>query len=146
MNIYVFWAVMIIAFSVLEGITAQLVSIWFVAGSAAGLICAACNLSLPVQAAAAVGVSVLSLALTRPLVKKYITPRRERTNADRCIGQSAVVVSEINNINATGQVKANGSVWSARSENGRVIKEGEIVKIIKIEGVKLIVSPENSEE
>ena len=136
----IIWACAIVLFAVAEAITVQLVSIWFVLGSIAGLIATFCGASIPVQIIIFIAVSIIALLLTRPIVKKKLTPRIESTNADRCIGQDAVVIEEINNINSTGQVKVDGKIWSARSSNDDIINEGEIVTVEKIEGVKLIVS------
>lgn len=134
------WAIAIIAFGVFEGMTAQLVSIWFVIGSIAALIATICHASLPVQIVVFIAVTILALVITRPLVKKYIHPKKERTNADRVIGQVGVVTEEIDNIKATGQVKVDGKVWSARSLDGSIIPENEQITVKEISGVKLIVS------
>jgi membrane protein implicated in regulation of membrane protease activity len=64
-----------------------------------------------------------------------------KTNADRCIGKDAIVTQDINNIEACGQVKADGKIWTARSSDDSVIPEGALVTVEKIEGVKLIVTP-----
>ncbi|MDE6123912.1 MAG: NfeD family protein, partial [Eubacterium sp.] len=44
------------------------------------------------------------------------------------------------NIDAKGQVKVDNQIWSARSEDGSQIAEGTKVNVLRIEGVKLIVS------
>ena len=138
-KMYIVWAVAIVVFGILEGMTAQLVSIWFVLGSIAALIAAICGASLPVQVIIFVAVTIITLIATRPIVKKKINFKAEKTNADRCIGDSAVVVEEINNLEAKGQVKVDGKVWTARSSDGSVIPENTIVTVEKIDGVKLIV-------
>ena len=52
----------------------------------------------------------------------------------------AVVVQEINDEKAQGQVRIDGDVWSAKSENfTEIIPENAIVEILKVEGVKVIV-------
>ena len=84
--------------------------------------------------------AVLALVITRPLVKKYIRPKKEHTNADRVLNQTGIVVEEIDNVKATGQVKVDGKIWTARSADGTVIPYDSIVKTEKISGVKLIVS------
>ena len=56
------------------------------------------------------------------------------------IGKEAHVTEDIDNLMGTGAVKCLGKEWSARSENGEVIAKGEIVTVVKIEGVKLIVN------
>ena len=136
---YIIWTVAIIVFGIAEAATAQLVSIWFVIGAVAGLISAFCGANFYVQLIVFIAVSVLALVITRPLVKKYIKPKKEHTNADRVLTQDGIVVEEINNTLGKGQVKVDGKLWTARSENGDIIPEGSIVKTEKISGVKLIV-------
>ena len=139
---YIIWAAAIIGFAVFEAVTTQLVSIWFVIGSVAGLISAIFGAPIWLQVTIFAIVSIIALIITRPLVKKYIHPKAEKMNADRCIGQKGVVVEEINNLTPTGLVKADGKVWTARSSEGSVIPKDSIVLIEKIEGVKVIVTPE----
>ena len=85
-------------------------------------------------------VTVVTLVLTRPLVKRYVDSRSVATNADRCIGRTAVVTERIDNLAAAGAVQLGGVVWTARSTNDAVaIETGERVTVRAIEGVKLIV-------
>ena len=139
MNMYIVWAIAILLFGILEGITAQLVSIWFLLGSVAALIASFFGASTAVQVVIFVAVTIITLIATRPIVKKRINTKFEKTNADRCIGNDAVVVEEINNLEPTGQVKADGKIWSARSSDGTIIPENTVVTVEKIDGVKLIV-------
>lgn len=139
-TMYIVWAAAIVVFAIAEGMTTQLVSIWFVIGSIAGLVSAFCNAPIWLQVVIAVAVSILALITTRPLVKKRLTPNVESTNLDRCIGMDALVIEDINNIIPTGQVKVDGKVWSARSADGDTISANTIVCVEKIDGVKLIVS------
>ena len=139
-NMYIVWAVAIVVFGIFEGVTAQLVSIWFVLGSVAALIAAFCGAGLPIQLIVFTAVTIITLVATRPIVKKRMSANIEKTNADRCIGKDAVVIEEINNLLPSGQVKADGKIWTARSSDQSIIPEGTIVTVDKIDGVKLIVS------
>jgi len=138
-NMNIVWAIAIVAFGILEGVTAQLVSIWFVLGAIAALIASLCGASIPIQIIIFVAVTIITLIATRPIVKKKINFMAEKTNADRCLGENAVVIEEINNLEAKGQVKADGKIWTARSSDGSIIPENTIVTVEKIDGVKLIV-------
>ncbi len=138
-TMYIFWAAAIILFGVAEAVTAQLVSIWFLIGAIAALIAAFFGANLIIQIIVFIAVSILALVITRPLVKKYINPKKEHTNADRVIGQVGIVAEDIDNIRATGQVKANGKIWTARATDNSIIPSGCEVIIEKIDGVKLIV-------
>lgn len=139
-TMYIVWAAAIVFFAVAEGLTTQLVSIWFVIGSIAGLISAFCKAPIWLQVVIAVAVSIVTLVITRPIAKKRLTPNVESTNLDRCIGMDALVIEDINNIVPTGQVKVDGKVWSARSADNDEIPANTIVSVEKIDGVKLIVS------
>lgn len=142
-TMYIVWAAAIIIFGVLEAATAQLVSIWFVIGSIAGLAAAALKAPLYLQIVIFIIVTILALAITRPLVRKFITPKMQRTNADRALNQIGIVQQDIDNINSMGEVKVDGKIWTARSADGSVIPAGSRVEIVEISGVKLIVKQEN---
>lgn len=134
-----FWAVALVTLVIIEASTAQLVTIWFAVGALAALISQMLGAQVWLQWVIFVVVSGAVLAATRPLVKKYAKPKIQPTNADRCIGQTAVVTEGIDNVAGKGAVKVGGVIWSARSESGENIKENEKVTITKIDGVKLIV-------
>ena len=135
-----FWVAALVVFLIVEAVTAGLVSIWFVFGSLVALICAALGAAVWLQIFWFVIVSVATLGLTRPLVKRYVDSRSVATNADRSIGRAAVVTERIDNLAAAGAVKLDGVVWTARSTDDAVaIEAGERVTVRAIEGVKLIV-------
>ena len=137
---YIWIAVMILA-AVFEGITTQLVSVWFVIGALVAAIISFFVPNFAVQFALFVGVSLFMLIITKPFVKKLKQAKSEPTNADRNIGKTAVVIQQINNTTGTGQVKLAGSTWTARTVNGEIVDEGQKVTGQEISGVKLIVSP-----
>lgn len=140
MVMYIIWAVIIVLFAVLEMMTAQLLSIWFVLGAIGALIAALFGANTTVQIVVFIAITIIALIATRPIVKKHLNTKVQSTNADRCIGQDAVVIEQIDNMRSTGQVKVNGSVWSARSADNTVVEADTIVTVEKIDGVKLIVT------
>lgn len=133
------WIAVTVAFIIIEALTTQLLTIWFAAGAAAAVIATLLDASPLVQCIVFVAVSLIALIATRPLVKKLTKQKFSPTNADRFIGETAVVTENINNIAQTGLVRIQGTVWTARSADGEAIPEGETVTVKKIEGVKLIV-------
>lgn len=135
------WLGLLILFIIAEAATVQLTTVWFALGSLVALLITAFGVkSIFVQVAVFLAVSIASLIATRPLVKKYVNKKSQPTNADRCIGANAVVTEEINNLLGKGAVKINGLEWTARSANGETIPVNTTVTVIKIDGVKLIVS------
>ena len=140
------WAVLTVVFVVVEAVTVQLLTIWFAVGSVAALVATLLGATTVWQCIIFVTVSLLVLIATRPYVKKVIESRAEPTNADRCIGKEAIVSEKIDNRAGQGQVKIGGVTWTARSEDESVIEADEIVKVKKIEGVKVIVSKIKTEQ
>jgi len=140
-NMSYVWLVAFIIFLILEGVTAQLVSIWFVVGSLAALLVTVLGGPIWMQILAFLLVSATVLVFTRPLVRKLTQGRVEPTNADRVIGSQCLVTEAINNLEATGTVSVRGKTWTARSADGQMIPVGALVTITNIEGVKVIVLP-----
>ena len=140
-TISVMWLVAMVVLLIIEAAVPGLISIWFALGALAALISALCHAPFWLQIVWFLVVSILSLILTRPLAKKYVNGRVTPTNADMVIGKDAVVSERIDNLHAKGSVLLDGKTWTARmAEEGQFAEEGEIVKVLRIEGVKLIVS------
>ncbi len=135
----IIWIALTVVFVIIEACTTQLLTIWFATGSAAAIIASISGASELVQCIVFVLVSMVALIATRPLVKKLTKHKYSPTNADRVIGEKAVVSTVVDNMAQTGLVKLQGTVWTARSDDGSVIPEGETVTVERIEGVKLIV-------
>ena len=142
----IIWLVLLILFGIGEAATVGLTSIWFAAGSFVSLISALLGAEVWLQIVLFLGVSLLTLISARPLVRKYLTPSHQPTNADRVIGTEAIVTQEINNLPGQGTVVVSGLTWSARSTDDTVIPVGTVVRIERIEGVKLFVKEESKEE
>ena len=135
----IFWIALLIVFVIVEAVTAQMVTIWFAAGAAAAMVAELLNAPVYLQWIIFVAVSAIALVATRPLVRKLTKVKSQPTNADRCIGQTAVVIEDINNIEGKGQVQVGGIIWTARSADGTVFAKDERVTVERIDGVKLIV-------
>ena len=133
------WVALLVLFTVGEAVTVGLTSIWFAAGALAALICSLLNGPLWLQIALFIVVSALCLLAARPLAHKYLNTRVEPTNADRVIGSEAKVIEDIDNLQGKGAVNIGGMTWSARSENDAPIPTGTLVRVLRIEGVKVYV-------
>ncbi|MDE6723917.1 MAG: NfeD family protein [Eubacterium sp.] len=134
------WVAVIAIAIIVEVLSAQLLSIWFALGGVAALAASFFTKNIAIQVFLFLAVSIVALAIIYPLARKSLKIEHVKTNADRYIGKRAVVTEEISNIDAKGQVKVDNQIWSARSENGEAISEGTEVHVLRIEGVKLIVS------
>ena len=145
MNYPMLWLILLVAFAGVEGLTAGLISIWFCAGSLAALVASMAHASLVVQVAIFAVVSLVAMAVVRPLAKKYWTPKVQKTNVDSILGREGLVMEAIDNIRGTGQVKIGGIIWTARSTTGEPIGADTLVTVDRVEGVKVMVSPAEKE-
>lgn len=142
MDMTVVWLIAMIVLLVVEGLVPGLTSIWFALGALAALVSALLHAPLWLQIVWFLAVSIIALALTRPLAKKYINARTQPTNADMMIGKECVVRESIDNVQGTGAVSVDGKVWTARTESDDTkAQEGSRAVVVRIEGVKLIVKP-----
>ena len=136
----VFWICAIVLFLIIEAVVPGLISIWFAVGSVPALISAAVGGPEWLQITLFLVSSAAALALTRPLARKYVNSRVQPTNADLVIGKDCVVVETVDNLHGTGAVSIGGKVWTARTESEDLkLPEGSVAKVLKIDGVKLIV-------
>ena len=133
------WLVVTAICLLVEFITpSALVSIWFVVGGIVALLLSLFNCMTMIQIIVFVVVSIASIIILRPIATRYVQVNKVATNADRIIGEEAVVLKAISK-DEWGQVKVFGSVWSAISVDEMFIDKNERVKIIAIDGAKLIV-------
>ena len=133
------WLAAMVVFLAVEAATMGLTSIWFALGAFTAFISSALHAPVWLQCLCFIVVSAVVLALVRPLARKYLDKAKQKTNADRTIGECGTVTQRIDNRASTGQVSVGGRVWSARSESDEPIDEGTEVNILRIEGVKVIV-------
>lgn len=135
------WLVLLVVFLIAEAATVTMVSLWFAAGALAALAIGLLHGPLWFQIGAFVAVSAVLLLLLRPLVRRYVAPKITATNADSVIGKTGLVTVAIDNVAAAGQVKLGGMVWTARSTSGDPIGTGTMIRVDRIEGVKVFVTP-----
>ena len=135
----VLWLIAMIVLLIIEAVVPGLISIWFALGALAALVAALFHAPFWLQVVWFLVVSILTLLLTRPFVKKYVNNRVTPTNADMVIGKEAVVTEAIDNLQEKGAVRLEGKIWTARMADENAGAEvGETVRILRIEGVKLI--------
>ena len=135
------WLVLLVVFLIAEAATVTMVSLWFAAGALAALVIGLLHGPLWLQIGAFVAGSAVLLLLLRPLVRRYVAPKITATNADSVIGKTGLVTVAIDNVAAAGQVKLGGMVWTARSTSGGPIGTGTLIRVDRIEGVKVFVTP-----
>lgn len=133
---WIAWLIVIILLTILEVITVNLVSIWFIASAIVSLILSFIIDSFYVEFCVFVCLGLILMLLTRPYLVKKLSKKKVPTNLDRVIGMVGIVTEEITRFKI-GEVRVDGKKWSAISNEK--IKVGEKVTIEGIDGVKLIV-------
>ena len=137
------WLVIMIFLIVIELITTDLITIWFIAGSLISLISALFIDNFIIEFAIFVISSIIFLITTRPLLEKAKAKGNVKTNIDRIVGMRGIVTEEIKK-NSIGEVKVDGKRWSAYADKN--IKVGSSVVVLSIDSVKLKVEEEGDDK
>ena len=135
------WAAVTVLAIVVESMVGDLITMWFIPAGVLCFILSLLPLNIPLwlQVLIFFAVAALLIILSKTIWKKLFTKRPvERTNLDSVVGEDAVVIETIDNIQGKGAVKVKGKVWSAVSEDDSIIEANELVTVKEIRGVKLI--------
>lgn len=125
---------------VVEALTAGLTTIWFAGGALVAAVAAYAGAGFPLQMILFLAVSLILVIFTRPVALRIMNRKVEGTNVNSLPGRKAVVTRDIDNLAQTGQVRLNDVEWTARaSRDDHIIHSGTVVKILEVQGVKLIV-------
>ncbi len=138
---WLFWLAAMIVFGITEAATVNMVSIWFVGGALCAMIAQLLGGGVWLQIVVFLVVSGILLASLRSFVRKFVLPRKTATNSDMALGRETYLTETADNLMETGTLKLDGKVWSVRSASGEVIPAGTLVKVVKLQGVKLYVEP-----
>lgn len=118
------WIGIAVVMAVGEAVTNQLVSIWFVVGALCAAVSSLITSSVLVQVIVFIVIAFGTLIATKPIVDKYKKNHKDvKTNSDRFIGQTGVMLTNIDTLEAVGQVKVSGEVWTAKLKNPTPVKK-----------------------
>ena len=134
-----FWLLVIIILSIIEVLTVNLVTIWYVASALVSLIISIFIDDFTIQFAVFVILGTILLLTTKKTLNNLLKYKRAKTNLDRIIGMKGIVIEEIKK-NKTGAVKVDGKVWTAYADKD--IKVDSIVRILEINSTKIKVEEE----
>lgn len=135
------WLILMVLFMLAEASTVALVSLWFAFGCLAAVLVSLFHGAVWLQMAVFLVVSSVLLLLLRPMVRKYVKPRLSPTNVDSVIGSTGYVTIPVDNATASGQMKLDAMFWTARSTSGQPIPRDTLVRVDRVEGVKVYVTP-----
>ncbi len=136
------WLAIIVITVVIEIVTLDLVSVWFAVGAVIPFILAGIGgIRIEIQIAIFVIVSALLIAFIRKYAQKLLFKNmKDKTNMDIYIDKEFKLLEGCDFEN-NGSIKINDVVWTAKSENGQKIEKNTIVKVVKLDGNKVIVKP-----
>ncbi|MDR0323600.1 MAG: NfeD family protein [Treponema sp.] len=134
------WVALVVIFVVIEVCTLGLTTIWFALAAFVMIFLSFLPIPFVYQFIIFLVISAVLLIFTRPVAVKKFKSGKVKTNVDSLAGMNALVTREIGEFNS-GEVKLNGQIWTARSEDSSVIKEGIRCEVVRIEGVQAIVRP-----
>jgi membrane protein implicated in regulation of membrane protease activity len=132
------WFFIVLVAAIIEALTMDLTSIWFALSALVAFLLAIFGIPIPVQFLVFIIISIGLLLSVRPLAKRYFQTNIISTNSDRLVGKTAVCTKEIVE-SGRGEVKIDGVIWTAISQDGSIVKKDTNVEVLAIEGVKLIV-------
>ena len=140
------WLIIAGLFFIGEIATVGFLIFWFGIGALIAMVVSLFTSNIIIQTTVFVISSTILIFATKPFVKKFADVKKTNTNVYSIIGKKALVIKDIDPIHSSGQIKLNGEVWSAETENDEIIKKGSEVEVLKINGVKAIVKLVNSEK
>ena len=138
-----FWFITFLILLVIELITVNLVTVWFVVGALFAFVVSLFINNVILEVFAFILISVVMLVITRPFFKKLRKKERVALNSERIIGQCGLVLRAIDK-HHPGEVKVMGSIWTAISDEKIAVDE-EVI-ILEIDGVKVNLEKVNQKE
>ena len=134
------WVYISIVLLVIHLLTNSLPTLWLTIGAQAAASASGYGFGLAIQILVFCIVSAALLIPRKRWTHKSFNCSREKTNIDALAGKTALVESTIDTVHEKGKVLLDGMEWSAKTESlDDIIEKGELVDVIRVEGVKLIV-------
>ncbi len=128
------WLAIVILLIIIELMTTNLVTVWFVASALLALLSTFFIDNFVIQFAIFVIFGIIFLITTRPFLLNLMHKNREKTNIDRIVGMKGRIIQSIPK-DDVGEVKVDGKIWFAIADEP--IALDAIVEILEIIGTKL---------
>lgn len=130
---------------IIEFVTMEMASIWFVAGGIVCMILASVGVRWEIQLVVFIVLSLVLLLALRKIALKFLLKKdNTKTNAESAFGETYKLLTDITEDNM-GTIKINGVVWNVVSADNKPIQKGELVRVLKISGNKYIVEKGDKE-
>ena len=140
------WQIWLIAsgvFFIIEIFTVGFLIFWLGIGALFAMLISFLTNNIIIQTTVFVISSGLLIFATKPLVNKITKKEVIPTNVYSIVGKKGIVIEDIDWSTGTGQIKSEGEIWSAKTNEQINIPKGTEVEIVSIDGVKVIVKPLN---
>ncbi len=138
--LWAIWLGVFVIALIIEGMSSELVSVWFAFGSLIALIVSLIpGVAWWVQLIVFTVVSVATLLALRPILMKFMNRHQVQSNVDSLIHKKGEMTKACDQFNH-GEVKVSGVIWTAVSQDESTpISAGSVVEVAAIDGNKLIV-------
>lgn len=128
------WLIVVVLLTLAELMTVNLTTIWFVISGLVTIGLSFITSNFMIQFGVFVSLGIVLLIVTKPLIKKFMASKDVKTNFDRIIGMTGIVVKDISDMH-NGEVKVDGKIWTSISDE--TLKVNEKVEILEINGSKI---------
>jgi len=141
-HLWTVWLGVAMVLGVGELLSLDLIMIMLAAGAVVAMVVALLDAPFAVQALAAAGTSLATLALVRPsLVKRLHTGPELSLGHAKLVGTQGIVTARITGLEV-GRVRLGGELWSAAPYDDTLsIEPGETVEVLAIRGATAFVHP-----
>jgi membrane protein implicated in regulation of membrane protease activity len=133
------WVGIAAVFTVAEIFTAGFFLFPFAVGAGVAALINFLGLPMWLQWVCFLGISGALVAFSRRLADRLSKEPPEKVGVDRLIGQTGLVIEEIDHITDSGRVRIKKDEWRATSADESKIAVRERVRVVRIEGAHLIV-------
>jgi membrane protein implicated in regulation of membrane protease activity len=138
-KIYIVWFVFAAIFIIGEIFTTGFFLACFGVGAIVSGVLALIGLNPVWQWTSFVVVSGILFAVSRRFAEKFSKKQPPGIGADRFIGKEGIVLEEIDNVKNTGSVRIDKELWRADSETGEIIKKGDRIVVVRLDGTHVVV-------
>ena len=140
------WAVLAALFIIGELLTAGFFLFWFGLAAAVSCVLAMLGVGVGWQIAVFVVLAAVLGALSRRFADRVTKESPVKVGSDRALGKKGLVIERIDTLRDTGEVLVEKEKWRADSKDDVIIEQNAVIKVVGIEGTRLIVKPAEEEE
>lgn len=135
------WIIISVVALVIDIATSAFLFVWFTVGGIAAIVAIIFQASFTVQLITFIAVSAVSMAIGYPVARNALksTVRKTVTMEEGYIGRELLINEDVME---KASIKIDGIYWTVKN-SGKPIKKGDRVKIVGIEGNKIVVKKTN---